>query len=155
MFDPALERRIRIKLPQEGRERHNGYAIHLPYVDGVFINPLAHVIKDKFIRLLKPKVLVSIQDNEQVWGVAGKCLKEAFIRLDENCYWIVERFLRIEWDEYSYRIYKHEFKMTDELGKMNYKLGQKSLFESNWNKDVYPKNEILKRIIEEIKAGTT
>lgn len=148
-FDEQLEKTLREKLVQDGHIRRNGFAVRMNYLEqyDYFINPLAGIIKDKFINLLKPKLLINVSDNELVSGVAGKKLNPVFKRWDGQCYWIVEKFLRIEWDLFGYRIYKHEMSRDDEIGHFNFKLKTKQLFERNFGS--YPSNPVLRQLVKE------
>lgn len=157
-FDSSIMEALEVELKQHGHKRRNGLAIDMLYLkdEEVLINPIPDKWRDWMTPQLKARVLVSINPlQEYVMGVAGKELKESFL-VDEfrgspdKAYWIIEKFLRMDYDDFSYRILKHEIGLCHTLGSWNYCLEEKKLFESNWTG--YPRNIVLSRMVKKIEG---
>ena len=108
---------------------------------------------------LKARVLVSINPlNEYVMGVAGKQLMATYTAVkgheyideSEKVYWIIEKFIKMDYDDFSYRINKFELGLCHTLGSWNYCVEEKKLFESNWSG--YPRNIVLNRMVKKIEG---
>lgn len=149
---------LKIDLKENGHNRRNGLAIDMAYLEdeGVLLNPIPEEHKDWLTPRLKARVLVSINPlREYVMGVAGKELTESYL-VDEfrnnpdKAYWIIEKFIRMEYDDFSYRIIKHEVQLCHELGLWNYCLEERKLYESNWSG--YPRNVVLNRMVKKVEG---
>lgn len=158
-FNPSIMERLEIELKQHGHNRRNGLAIDMLYLkdEEVLINPIPDSYRDWMTPQLKARVLVSINSlQEYVMGVAGKELLKTFIRgenslfADHDSYWIIEKFIRMDYDDFSYRILKHEIGLCHTLGSWNYCVEEKRLFESNWTG--YPRNIVLNRMVKKIEG---
>jgi len=157
-FNPAVMEGLERELKENGHNRRNGFAIKLAYLkdEAVLINPIPDTYRDWMTPQLKARILVSINPlQEYVMGVAGKALQETFLTdefrgLPDKAYWIIEKFIRMEYDDFSYRLYKHEVGLCHTLGAWNYCIEEKKLFESNW--EDYPNNIVLNRMVHKVEG---
>ena len=137
-----------------GHRTHKGLSIQLKYLDveQVLLNPIPDDIKDWLTPQLKARVFVSINPlQEHVMGVAGKDLTEVYTdEYGERFYWIIEKFIMMDYDDFSYRIHKYDLALCHALGLWNFCVEDKKLFESNWS--AYPRNIVLNRMVKKIEG---
>jgi hypothetical protein len=153
-YNEATIGMVEREVGKNGRRTQRGLSIQLVYLEDeqVLINPIPDEIKDWLTPQLKARVFVSINPlQEHVMGVAGKDLKETYTNeYGEKAYWIIEKFIRMEHDDFSYRILKYDIELCHELGIWNFCIAEKRLFESNWNS--YPRNIVLNKMVKKIEG---
>ena len=153
-FNQATIEAVEKEVGKFGHMTRKGLSIRLVYLEDeqVLLNPIPDKTKDWLTPQLKARVLVSINPlQEHVMGVAGKTLKESFRNeYDEPAYWIIEKFIMMDYDDFSFRIHKYDVELCHTMGAWNFCIEEKKLYESNWSG--YPRNVVLNRMVKKVEG---